>query len=84
MKCHRACPLLYHLYSKVIYTSPLFSKSLVQTACRGANGESTSDWTGQRAKASTVLQPGNIDVRVGECCSHQASCTRYGGRTSSR
>lgn len=49
MKCHRACPLLYHLYSKVIYTSPLFSRSLVQTAWKGANGESMSDRTGQRA-----------------------------------
>lgn len=84
MKCHRACPLLYHLYSKVIYTSLFFSRSLVQTAWTGANGESTSDRTGRRAMASTVLQPGNVDIRIGECCSHQAPCTRYRGRTCNR
>lgn len=84
MKCHRACPLLYHLYSKVIYTSPLFSRSLVQTAWRGAIRESTSDQMGQRAMASTVLQPDNVDIRIGECCSHRASCTRQGGRRCNR
>lgn len=62
MKCHRACPLLYHLYSKVIYTSLFFSRSLVQTAWTGANGESTSDRTGQRAMASTQRRHPNRRV----------------------
>lgn len=67
MKCHRTCLLLYHLYSKVIYTSLFFSRSPVQTAWRAANGESTSNRTGEGAMSSTVLQPDKIDIRVEEC-----------------
>lgn len=66
MKCHVVCPLLYHLYSKVIYTSLLFSRSLVQTAWRGADRQSTSDGTGEEAMASTILRPDSIDIRVEE------------------
>lgn len=78
MKCHRACPLLYRLYSKAIYTSPFFSRSPVHTAWRAANGESTSDRRGEGAMPSTILQPDMIDIRFGECRSPQASRTRCG------
>lgn len=55
MKCHRACPLLYHLYSKAIYTVPPLFKSTGADCVERRGPRVNTESLGRASQASTVL-----------------------------